>query len=549
MYHMIKLLSENPLLLLFLVAAIGYPLGRLRVYGSCLGVAAVLFVGLAIGSIHPDLKLPEIVYVLGLALFVYTVGLSSGPSFVASLRKDGIRNNLLVVSLLVFAASLTLLAQKFFDLKATMTAGMFAGSFTNTPALAGALETLKHLATSENLSQLLSEPIVGYSVTYPMGVIGVVFAISIAQKIWKIDYAEEARNLKVFGASNEPLQVCTIKVTRQEALNETLSQLADKHEWRVMFGRVQRLDQMLLAEFDKRPEAGDLLVTVGTAEDLESAVRYMGERSDVEIQHGQDEYDVRRIFVSNHDVEGRRLRDLGIRKKFGALITRVRRGDDDFLPDGDTTLEPGDRVRVLAPQDRMRAVSDFFGDSYRAVSEVDILTFSVGLALGLLIGVIPLPLPGGITFKLGFAGGPLIVALILGTIKRTGNLIWTLPYSANATLRQIGLVFFLAGIGTRAGYGFLSTFSKGGGITLFVVGAAITFTATALHLWIGHRLLRIPMSILTGMVAGLFTQPAVLGYALEQTENDLPNVGYASVYPVAMIAKILLVQALLSFSI
>jgi putative transport protein len=160
-----------------------------------------------------------------------------------------------------------------------------------------------------------------------------------------------------------------------------------------------------------------------------------------------------------------------------------------------------------------------------------------------------LPLPGGITFKLGFAGGPLIVALILGTIKRTGNLIWTLPYSANATLRQIGLVFFLAGIGTRAGYGFLSTFSKGGGVTLFVVGAAITFTATALHLWIGHRLLRIPMSILTGMIAGLFTQPAVLGYALEQTDNDLPNVGYASVYPVAMIAKILLVQAILSFNL
>jgi putative transport protein len=305
---------------------------------------------------------------------------------------------------------------------------------------------------------------------------------------------------------------------------------------------------MFLAEFDKRLESGDLVVTVGTGEDLERAVSYMGEKSEEEMQHGQDEFDVRRIFVSNHDVEGRRLRDLGLRKKFGALITRIRRGDDDFLPDGEMTLEPGDRVRVLAPRNQMGAVTEFFGDSYRAVSEVDILTFSVGLALGLLLGTIPLPLPGGITFKLGFAGGPLIVALILGTIKRTGNLIWTLPYSANATLRQIGLVFFLAGIGTRAGYGFLSTFAKGGGITLFFVGAAITFIATALHLWIGHRLFRIPMSILTGMVAGLFTQPAVLGYALEQTDNDLPNIGYASVYPVAMIAKILLVQALLSFS-
>ncbi|MEI6205889.1 MAG: aspartate:alanine exchanger family transporter [Desulfuromonadales bacterium] len=546
---MVKLLVENPLLLLFLVAAIGYPLGRLRVGGSCLGVAAVLFVGLAIGSIHPDLKLPEIVYVLGLALFVYTVGLSSGPSFVASLRKEGIRNNLLVVSILVFASSLVLLAQKLFHLKSTMTAGMFAGSFTNTPALAGALETLKHITTKENLNQLLSEPIVGYSVTYPMGVIGVVCAISIAQKMWKTDYAGEARSLKIFGASNEPLQICTILVTRHEALNETLSQLADRHEWRVMFGRIKRREQMFLAQFDNCFEVGDMVVTVGSAEDLERAVSYMGERCKEELPHRHDEFDVRRIFVSNHEVEGRRLRDLGIRKKFGALITRIRRGDDDFLPDGNMTLEPGDRVRVWAPREQMGAVTDFFGDSYRAVSEVDILTFSVGLALGLLLGTIPLPLPGGITFKLGFAGGPLIVALILGTIKRTGKLIWTLPYSANATLRQIGLVFFLAGIGTRAGYGFLSTFAKGGGITLFFVGATITFVATALHLWIGHRLLRIPMSILTGMIAGLFTQPAVLGYALEQTDNDLPNIGYASVYPVAMIAKILLVQALLSGSI
>ncbi len=544
---MVKLLSENPLLLLFLVAAVGYPLGRLRVAGSCLGVAAVLFVGLAIGSIHPDLKLPEIVYILGLALFVYTVGLSSGPSFVASFKRDGLRNNILVIAILASAALLTLLAQNLFHLKTTMTAGMFAGSFTNTPALAGALETIKLIASKETLNQLLSEPIVGYSVTYPMGVIGVVFAISIAQKIWKTDYAEEARSLRLFGASSEPLQVCTIQVTRKEALNETLAQLADKHPWRVMFGRVMRGDQMFLAEFDKCFEAGDLVVTVGTAEDLERAISYIGVRSEAELQHGSDEFDVRRIFVSNHEVEGRKLRALGIKKKFGALITRVRRGDDDFLPDGETTLEPGDRVRVLAPREQMSAVTAFFGDSYRAVSEIDILTFSIGLAVGLLLGAIPLPLPGGITFKLGFAGGPLIVALILGTIKRTGNLIWTLPYSANTTLRQIGLVFFLAGIGTRAGYGFLSTFSKGGGFTLFIVGATITFISTALHLWIGHRILRIPMSILTGMVAGLFTQPAVLGYALEQTDNDLPNVGYASVYPVAMIAKILLVQALLSF--
>ena len=405
------------------------------------------------------------------------------------------------------------------------------------------------MATKETLDQLLAAPVVGYSLTYPMGVIGAVLAISLAQKIWKTDYAAEARSLRIFGASNAPLLVWSILVTRQEVLNETLSTLGRGHEWGVMFGRIKRDGRIFLAESGKCLETGDVVSVIGTVEDLEQAAQYMGERSDEELQHEESEFDVRRIFVSNQNIEGIKLSDLGFPDKFNALITRIRRGDDDFLPDGNMTLEPGDRVRVLAHRDQMGAVTEYFGDSYRAVCEVDILTFSFGLAFGLLLGTIPLPFPGGITFKLGFAGGPLIVALILGTIKRTGKLIWTLPYSANATLRQMGLILFLAGIGTRSGYGFISTFTKGGGITIFIAGAVITFTAAALHLWIGHRLLRIPMSLLTGMVAGLFTQPAVLGYALEQTDNDLPNTGYSSVYPVAMIAKILLVQAILSLRI
>ncbi len=543
---MIKLLIENPLILLFLVAAIGYPLGHLRVFGSCLGVAAVLFVGLAIGSLHPDLKLPEIIYILGLALFVYTVGLSSGPSFTASLLREGVRNNVLVLAVLIGAAGLTLVVQKIFHLKTTLTVGMFAGSFTNTPALAGALETIKHLAPKETLSQLLSEPVVGYSIAYPMGVVGVVFAISLTQRIWKTDYAQEAKSLRMFGALNETLHVRTVLITSQEALNVTIGELGNRPDWHVMFSRIKRQGHFLMANPAARFELDDQVAVVGASDDLELVTRFLGDQSPEDIQYERSEFDTRRIFVSNQEVVGRKLKDLHLSELHGAMVTRVRRGDDDFLPHGDMSLELGDRVRVLAPREHMGEISDFFGDSYRAVSEVDILTFSFGLALGLLLGSIPIPLPGGITFKLGFAGGPLIVALILGTVGRTGKLVWTLPYSANMTLRQIGLVFFLAGIGTRAGYGFLSIFTNGGGITVFAVGAALTFTAAALTLWIGHRLMRIPMGLLIGITAGLFTQPAVLGYALEQTDNDLPNVGYASVYPVAMIAKILLVQALLS---
>lgn len=543
---MLSILLDNPLLVLFLVAAIGYPLGRIKIRGSSLGVAAVLFVGLAMGSLHPELKLPEIVYVLGLALFVYTIGLSSGPAFVASLRQEGLRNNALIIGMLLAAAGLAVGAQRLLGFKGTVTAGLFAGSLTNTPALAGALETIKHIATPELRETLLAEPVVGYSVAYPMGVMGVVLAISLVQRLWGIDYGEEGKRLRLAGTASEALRSMTIRVAWPGVGRQTVAELARHEKWDVIFGRIRRGESFLLTGPQVRFQTGDLVTAVGTETELRRVAAFLGEVSEEEITVDRSEYDYRRIFVSNPRVAGRQLGELNLFERFGATITRVRRGDDDFLPHDDMVLELGDRVRVVTHREHMAEVTAFFGDSYRAVSEVDILTFSLGLALGLLLGIIPIPLPGGITLKLGFAGGPLIVALILGTIGRSGSMVWSLPYSANMTLRQIGLVLFLAGVGTRAGYGFVTTLAKGGGLAIFVAGAAVTCITALATLWVGHRLMKIPMSILIGMVAGLQTQPAVLGYALEQTGNDLPNIGYASVYPVATIGKILIVQILLT---
>jgi putative transport protein len=543
---MLKILIDNPLLLLFLVPAIGYPLGRIRVRGSSLGVAAVLFAGLAVGAIHPDLKLPEIVYVLGLATFVYTLGLASGPAFLASLRREGMRNNLLVMGMLLFAAMLAFIAQRLLHLKATVTAGLFAGSLTSTPALAGALETIKQLKTGLGLDQLLAEPVAGYSIAYPMGAIGGVLAISLVQKLWKVNYPGEARNLDIPGVAREALAQATIHVTWSGAGRQTIAELCRLEKWDVVFGRVRREDAFLLPGPGGRLQPGDLVAVVGTQSELGRVAAVLGETSKEEISLDRSEYDYRRIFVSNPRVAGRKLGSLNLHERFGAAVTRVRRGDNDFLPHDDLVLEPGDRVRVVARRERMTEVTSFFGDSYRAVSEVDILSFSLGLALGLLLGIVPIPLPGGITLKLGFAGGPLIVALILGTLERSGNIVWSLPYSANMTLRQTGLVLLLAGIGTRAGSGFVSMFANGDGLRLFAAGAIITFVVALVTLWVGHRIMKIPMNLLVGMVAGLFTQPAVLGYALEQTGNDLPNIGYASVYPAATIGNILLAQVLLT---
>lgn len=543
---MIQLLIDNPLLLLFVVAAIGYPLGRIKFRGGSLGVAAVLFAGLAIGSLHPDLKLPEIIYLLGLVLFVYTVGLSSGRGFFASFRRKGLRDNFLVMVVLIVGAGLALIAHFVLNLKATLTAGLFAGSLTNTPALAGVLETIKSIAPAGAVDRLLAEPVVAYSVTYPIGVVGMILAMAVVQRIWKIDYAAEALTLRDVGATQRRLSNRTIRITRSEAIGMPIHEILRDKPWDVIFGRMKHADQLSLPHGWSVLALDDLITAVGSPEDLDRVTEFLGEASDEQLDLDRSQLDIRRVFVSNLKIAGHRLRDLNLPQQFGAVLTRVRRGDVEFVPNGDTQLELGDRVRILTRRENIDAVSTFLGDSYRAVSEIDILSFSLGLALGLLVGLIPIPLPGGLTFKLGFAGGPLIVALILGARERTGPLVWSLPYSANMTLRQIGLVLFLAGIGTRAGYAFVTTFMQGGGVLIFFAGAIITCVTALVMLWLGRRVLKIPMSILIGMLAGLQTQPAVLGFAIEQAGSDVPNIGYATVYPIATIAKILLAQLLLT---
>jgi putative transport protein len=543
---MVDLLKDNSLLLLFTVAALGYLIGRIRVRGVSLGVSAVLFVGLFFGALDPELKLPEIIYLLGLVLFVYTIGLSSGRGFFAAFKRKGLRDNTLVLAMLVLAAAMTALFHVLLTLKATIAAGVFTGSLTNTPALAAVLEQVKAVAPVGQVDQWLTEPVVGYSVTYPMGVIGVLLAIIVTQRLWRIDYADEVRRQRDVTGVNRTLSNSTIRVTRPEACGRPVHELARMHGRDVVLGRMRHDGQLSLAHGWSTFGPGDLVTAVGTPEDLATVTAFLGEESSEPLDLDRSELDYRRVVVSDPKVAGHPLRHLNLPQQYGAVVTRVRRGDIEFLPRGDTVLELGDRIRVLTHRDNMDAVSAFFGDSYRAISEIDLLSFGLGLALGLLVGLIPIPLPGQATLHLGFAGGPLIVALILGAQERTGPIVWTLPYNANLTLRQFGLVLFLAGIGTRSGYAFVSTVTQTGGLAIFLAGAAITCITALAMLAIGYRVLKIPMGLLIGMLSGMQTQPAALGFALEQADNEMPNIGYATVYPLATIAKIVLAQLLLT---
>lgn len=537
---MVDLFSENPLLLLFVVAAIGYPLGRLKIKGFSLGVAAVLFVGLAFGAMDPALGLPEIIYQLGLILFIYSVGITSGPAFFASFKRGGLRENLFVLLLLIFAVLVIAVLQFILGVDAPTSAGLFAGSLTNTPALASVLESL-----SGRPEAVLAAPVIAYAVCYPVGVIGVIAVAGFFERRFRVDFNQEARQLKDLGASGEHLENLTVRVSNPEVAAHSIGAWRESKGWRVILGRFEHCGEISLADAKTTLHPGDRVSLIGSAADIHKAAAFLGELTDVHLEFDRQALDFRRVFVSDPSVAGKTLAELKLPERYGALVTRVRRGDAEFLPTGEMRLELGDRVRVVTHRERMDELSRFFGDSYKALSEVDILVLGLGIALGLMIGLVPVALPGGVTFKLGMAGGPLLVGLLLGTIGRTGPVVWTLPYSATLTLRQMGLVLFLAGVGTRSGYAFLSTLMSGEALGIFIAGALLTLLLSTLLLVIGYRVLRIPMSVLLGMLAGMQTQPAVLGYASERTRNDLPLIGYATVFPLATISKILLAQLLL----
>lgn len=534
---MLHLLRDNPILLLFVVAGLGFLLGHVRVLGVSLGVAAVLFAGLGLSAIDPSLKLPELVHTLGLVLFVYTVGLGSGPGFFASLGGRGLQQNGLALFVVSMGASAAIAMGRLLHLSAAKAAGLLAGGSTNTPALAAVLDALSGRTSGAARDALMAEPVVSYSVAYPMGVLGSLLAMVLFDRMVK---RRDAAPTSLLSGLGEHLENATAQVT--VLVPAPIAALRAQHH--VVFTRLRRGDDVRVLGDDDHLQRGDLVTLVGPHAQVEAAVAAIGEPAKEHLELDRHRVDYRRIFVSDPKTTRRPLRDLELGARFHAVVARVRRGDVELFPDDDLELELGDRVRVVAPRERMEEVAHFFGDSFRALSEFDVITFSLGIALGLLLGAIPFPLPGGGTFKLGFAGGPLLVGLVLGRVGRTGPLVWTPSFNTNLTLRQLGVVLFLAGIGTRAGGAFAESLRAGTALPLFLGGAVVTLVVASLSLVVGHFLLRIPRPVLMGILAGVQTQPAVLAFANERSENDLPNVGYATVYPVATIAKILLAQTI-----
>ncbi len=535
-----QLLSDNPLLLLFVVAAIGYLVGKLRIKGASLGVSAVLFVGLAFGSINPKFNVPDIVFQLGLIFFVYSIGLSSGPAFFASFKKNGWRDIIYVLTMLSCTLIVAIAAHFIFGFSNATTAGLYTGSSTNTTALAAIIDLMGNLKT-DDISAKTQQLVAGYTYSYPIGVIGVMAVLKIMEKVFKIDYQKEKEQLRKDYPIDEKLTSKTILIKNAQYDGFKLRDFNKDHERNVLFGRINKSDGVSLTNPDTIINVGDHIMIIGSEIDLHSIIELLGVESDDTFHHDRKYYDIRRIFVSNQDVVGRTLSSLNLNEKYDAIITRIRRGDIDFLAKGDTVLELGDRIRFIARRGDLDSLSKFFGDSYFESSRVNLFSFGLGIAMGLLLGLIEFHLPGGISFKLGYAGGPLIMGIIFGSLRRTGPIVWTLPYGANVTLQQVGLIMLLAVIGLRSGNSFLQTLGQIEGLKIFAGGIFVTMISSIVSIIIGFKIFKIPYSLLLGFMSN---QPAILDYSQDLSGNKIPMIGYTVMFPIALIMKILYAQIL-----
>ncbi len=539
-----KALQSNPLFLIFIVAAIGYLVGKIKIKGTGLGTAAVLFVGLAFGAFNPSLAIPDIIFDMGIVLFVYTIGLSSGPAFFSSFKKNGWRDISFVVLMLSLTAIIAALMFLIFKIDKETLVGIYSGSTTNTTALASVIDMI-NFKFDKGDPTAVNQLVVGYTFSYPMGVLGVMFAIKVMERFFKVDYDKERLILRKDYPLDEDLTHRTIVITNPTILGHTLRDILQAYHWNIVFGRFDsKLHGTILPNWDVKVALGDKIILVGTDDELDQAQMILGREAEQSLSHDRREYDVVRIFVSNNDVVGREISSLDLQSKYSAIITRIRRGDVEMLAKADTILELGDRIRFVAKRKDIKSIQALFGDSYHAASKIDLFSFGLGIALGLILGMIEWSLPGGMIFKLGFAGGPLIAGLVLGALRRTGPIVWALPYGSSVTLNQLGLTMLLAVIGVSSGTTLLESLGKGDWIYIFLAGTFLSIISTVLSLWIGYKLVKIPYSLLLGFVSN---QPAILEFATDITKNRVPAIGYAFMFPISLILKILFAQMLFLF--
>ncbi|MDX9975172.1 MAG: putative transporter [FCB group bacterium] len=529
---------------LALVATVGIALGSIRIYGVSLGVAGVLFSGLLFGHIGLGLNehVLEFAREFGLILFVYTIGLQVGPGFISSLRRDGLPLNLMAAGIVLLGTAVTIGIVFLGGVEVPAAVGLFSGATTNTPSLAAAQSALRDILGPED--PLTKLPGLGYAVAYPFGVIGIILTMLFARLVFRVDLAHEA---EVFAAAQKRDRKELIRMN-MEVQNANLSGMALKdipllEGSGVVISRVMHEDEVQVAQPDTVLQKGDVLLAVGTESALKKLCVLVGCKSAKDLITHPSTITSKRLVITNKSATGKTLEELDFLSRYEVNITRLRRAGVELTTGQNVELHYGDSVLAVGEAENIDRVADIVGNSTKRLDHPEIIPMFLGIVLGVIVGSWPFHLPGvPAPVKLGLAGGPLLVAIILSRIGQIGPITWYMPASANFIVREVGITLFLAAVGLRAGDMFVETLLQGDGFYWMAVASLITLLPLLIIAFIGRIFLKVNYLNLCGLLAGSMTDPPALAFACNATGNDTPTVAYATVYPLTMILRVLCAQ-------
>ena len=531
----------------FVIAA-GVLLGKIKIFGVSLGVTFVLFTGILMGhfGFTGDIHILHFIREFGLILFVFCIGLQVGPSFFSSFKKGGMTLNLLAVGIVVLNIAVTLTIYFIANgrIELPMMVGILYGAVTNTPGLGAAQEALTQL--NYNGPQIA----LGYACAYPLGVVGIIGSIIVIRYLFRINLAKEEEELKNQDAEHmkHKPHLMSLEVRNESIDGKRLIQVKDFLGRPFVCSRIRHEGHVSIPNHETEFHMGDQVFIVCSEEDAEAIIAFIGKEVQVDWEKQDMPMVSRRILITKSDINGKKLGDMHFRSMFGVNITRVNRSGMDLFADPHLTLQVGDRVMVVGQQDAVERVASVLGNSLKRLDHPNIVTIFVGIFLGILLGSLPIAFPGMPTpVKLGLAGGPLVVAILIGRFGYKLHLVTYTTMSANLMLREIGIVLFLASVGIEAGANFVHTVVEGDGLLYVGYGFLITVIPLLIIGAIARLYYKVNYFTLMGLIAGSTTDPPALAYSNATAGNDAPSVGYATVYPLTMFLRVLTAQLLILF--
>lgn len=536
--------------ILALVAVVGLFIGNVKFRGIGLGIGGVLFGGIIVGhfvsqagmTLSSDML--HVIQEFGLILFVYTIGIQVGPGFFASLRVSGLRLNLFAVLIVIIGGLVTAILHKLFDIPLPVVLGIFSGAVTNTPALGAGQQILRDLGTP---MEMVDQMGMSYAMAYPFGICGILFTMWMLRVIFRVNVETEAQQHES-SRTNGGALIRTINIRVE---NPNLHDLAIKdvpilNGDKIICSRLKREETLKVPSPDTIIQLGDLLHLVGQPADLHNAQLVIGQEVDTSLSTKGTDLRVERVVVTNENVLGKRIRDLHFKERYDVVISRLNRAGVELVASGDISLQFGDILNLVGRPSAIDAVANVLGNAQQKLQQVQMLPVFIGIGLGVLLGSIPVFVPGfPAALKLGLAGGPLIMALILGRIGSIGKLYWFMPPSANLALRELGIVLFLSVVGLKSGGDFVNTLVNSEGLSWIGYGALITAVPLITVGILARMLAKMNYLTMCGMLAGSMTDPPALAFAnnLHPT-SGAAALSYATVYPLVMFLRIITPQLL-----